>query len=61
MTRPVSRRDELLEKFMADELTPHEETELHWLLRKLVADEAEPLNERLLASLVSRLMDGKRL
>lgn len=56
----VSRRDELLELFMSDNLTTIQRLELHDLLRAEVRDENKPLQDRLLASLVSRLMDAGR-
>lgn len=60
MANEVSRRDELLELFMSDSLTVTQRLELHDMLRAEVRDETKPLQDRLLASLVSRLMDAGR-
>jgi|tagenome__1003787_1003787.scaffolds.fasta_scaffold7937038_1 hypothetical protein len=57
----VSRKDYLLEQFMSNTLTAAENLELHGLLRSIVADESYGIQDRLLASIVSRLMDTQTL
>lgn len=51
------RKDELLELFMAERMTVGEALELRGILRQMVEDRSQPKNDRLLASMVSRLMD----